>query len=192
MSDNQNVSDKKENKTVFLIIIIILLAAIVALGAYILIILTEDERKPAEPSAPSDYMGADGKLNYDQAAIAIDEEQLQKEVDELFQKVEDGYVSLSHKNLAISNDGVNFECYVANNIDNKYDIYLNIYKDYSAQEQLLLTGLIPPGSGIDHFTSEIKLDPGQYKALLVITQVEEDHATLHGDQLFLALDLVVS
>lgn len=195
MADNQVVKkDEKKNNNKLLIIIIILLAAIVALGAVALIILTEDERNPA-PAQVVDPVAdhvSNGKIQYDNAAIVLDEDQLQKEVDELFQKVEDGYISLSHKNVAVSNDGQHFECYILNNIDNKYDMYFNIYKDYEAQEQLLLTGLIPPGSGIDHFTSEIKLDPGQYQALLVITQVEDDHETLHGDQLFLALNLIVS
>ena len=194
MADNQvvNKDEEKKKNNKFLIIIIILIAAIVALSAVVFIILTEDERNPAQPNVSTPNYMVNGKLEYDNAAIVLDEDQLQKEVDELFQKVEDGYISLSHKNIAVSNDGQHFECYILNNIDNKYDMYFNIYKDYEAQEQLLLTGLIPPGSGIDHFTSEIKLDPGQYQALLVITQVEDDHETLHGDQLFLALNLIVS
>lgn len=193
MAENQAVSKDEEKKknNKFIIIIIILIAAIVALAAAVLIILTEDERTPPPVEPPVNHM-VNGKIEYDNAAIALDPDQLQKEVDELFQKVEDGYISLSHKNVAVSSDGKHFECYILNNIDNKYDMYFNIYKDYDAKEQLLLTGLIPPGSGIDHFTSEIELETGQYQALLVITQVEDDHETLHGDQLFLALNLIVS
>lgn len=192
MADNQaadKVGEKKSNK--FIIIIITLAAAIAALGTAFFIILTEDGRKPVEPKPPVNHM-VNGKIMYDEDAINLDPDQLQQEADKTFKKVEEGYISLSHKNIAVSSDGVNFECYILNNIDNKYDMYFNIYKDYEAKEQLLLTGLIPPGSGINHFSSEIRLDPGQYQALLVITQVEDDHETLHGDQLFLALTLIVS
>lgn len=190
MADNQVVNkDEEKKKNKFVIIIIILIAAIVALSAVVFIILTG---KLNEPDASTPNYMVNGKIEYDNSAIALDPDQLQKEDDELFQKVEEGYISLSHKSVAVSSDGKHFECYILNNIDNKYDMYFNIYKDYSAQEQLLLTGLIPPGSGIDHFTSEIRLDPGQYQALLVITQVEEDRETLHGDQLFLSLSLIVS
>ena len=194
MAENQVVNkDEKKNNNKLLIIIIILLAAIVALGAVALIVLTEDERNPAPAQVVdpvADHL-VNGKIEYDKAAIVLDEDQLQKELDELFKKVEDGYVSLSHKNVAESDDGEHFACYVLNNIDNNYDIYVNIYKDYSAQEQIMLSGLIPPGSGLDHFTSEIKLDPGQYEALLVITQVEDDHETIRDNQLLLAISLVV-
>lgn len=187
MAANEAVAVKNKKKKFLIIAVIILAAVAVGLGTVIIILLTENERNP---SPPDNYL-VDGKLTYDNAAIVLDPNQFQQEVDKLFQEVEDGYISLSHKNVAYSSDGVNFECYIQNNIDNKYDMFLNIYKDKTAQEQLLLSGLIPPGQGIDHFTSEIKLDPGEYKALLVITQVEDDHATLHGDQLFLILDLVV-
>lgn len=189
MAANKAVSiDKDKKKKVFIAVIIIMAVVIIGLVTAVLIVLTEEERNP---SPPYSYL-VDGKLNYDNAAIVLDPgDQLQQEIDKVFQEVQDGYISLSHKNVAYSSDGVNFECYIQNNIDNKYDLFLNIYKDSSAQEQLLLSGLIPPGQGIDHFISEIRLDPGEYKALLVITQVEDDHATLHGDQLFLTLDLVV-
>ncbi|MDE6725402.1 MAG: hypothetical protein K2J79_07330, partial [Ruminiclostridium sp.] len=133
-----------------------------------------------------------GKLNYDEGAIILDPDELQQKVDELYQKVEDGYISISHKNQAISYDGEYFECYIQNGIENKYDMFINIYKDNTAQEQLLLTGLIRPGEGIDHFKSEIKLKPGKYEALLVITQVEDDHETIRDAQLFLALHLTVT
>lgn len=187
MAANEAVTTNKKKK-IFIAVIIILAVVIIGLVTAVLIILTEEERNP---SPPDSYL-VDGKLNYDDAAIVLDpDDQFQQEVDKIFQEVQDGYISLSHKNVAYSSDGVNFECYIQNNIDNKYDLFLNIYKDSTAQEQLLLSGLIPPGQGIDHFKSEIKLDPGEYKALLVITQVEDDHATLHGDQLFLTLDLVV-
>lgn len=188
MAANEAVTvEKNKKKKILITAAIILAVAAVGLGIAILIIITEGE---GNPDPPASYL-VDGKLGYDSAAIILDPNGFQQDADRLSQEVQDGYISLSHKGVAYSSDGVNFECYIQNNIDNKYDMFLNIYKDSSAQEQLLLSGLIPPGQGIDHFTSEIGLDPGEYKALLVITQVEDDHATLHGNQLFLTIDLIV-
>lgn len=190
MSAKTEKKEKEENKKLIAIIIIVLGITILALGTILLIVLLNE--KDEAPYDPIKNNMVDGKLKYDEAAIVLDPDELEKEVNDLFQKTEEGYITLSHKNIAVSNDGENFECYIMNSIENKYDLYINIYKDNTAQEQLLLTGLIAPGKGIDHFKSEIKLDPGNYKALLVLTQVEDDHETLHGSQLFLALDLIVN
>lgn len=147
-----------------------------------------DEREPYDPV--SEHM-SNGVLKYDEAAVALDEDDFQKQIDEMMEKVEDGYISIAHKSQAVSTDGENFECYIENGIDNNYDMYINIYKDTTAQEQILLTGLIPPGKGISSFKSEIKLEKGIYHALLVITQVEDDHETIRDNQLLLTYDLVV-
>lgn len=132
----------------------------------------------------------DGKLMYDANVVAIDEDSLQQQVDEMFKKAEEGTMTLEFKNTAMSDDGIHFNCSINNAVENNYDMYINIYKDDTCQEQLLLTGLIPPGAGIRSFESEIQLDPGNYEALLVLTQVEDDHATLHA-QLSVVLNLVV-
>lgn len=198
MAENKTTPAKdegSEKKKKFLIIIIIFLAVIVALlGVAVVFILNgNSEKAPGnEPAATYKYLGDDGKLKYDEGAIVLDPDELQQKLDEMIKKVEDGYISISHKNQAISHDGEYFECFIQNGIENKYDMFINIYKDNTAEEQLLLTGLIPPGQGIDHFRSEIKLKPGNYEALLVITQVEDDHETLRDNQLFLALHLTVT
>ena len=191
---NNNVAvvdqeEEKKKKKKFLIIIIFIMAAVILLlgGAVVMLLMGDSEKIPDQPTHIEN-----GKLQYDEGAFAFDQNELQNKVDEMFQKVEEGYISISHKNQAVSNDGEYFECYIQNGIENKYDMFINIYKDNSAEEQLLLTGLIRPGEGIDHFKSEIKLKPGQYEALLVITQVEDDHETLHGSQLFLTLHLTVT
>ncbi|MCM1299883.1 MAG: hypothetical protein NC203_08485 [Firmicutes bacterium] len=194
MAENIKQKDEKKEKKKFIIIIIIGIIIIILLTlALIFVIMKENQEKENyNPPNPAEEHIKDGKLQYDSAAIILDQDELQQAFNELYEKVEDGYISLTHKNQAFSSDGRTFSCYIQNNIDNNYDFYINIYKDQSAQEQLYLSGLIPPGSGIDHFDSQIKLDPGTYDALLVITQVEDDHETIRDGQLFLALHLTVS
>lgn len=183
-------SDNKKKKKYTVIVITALGICIVTLSAVLIALFLNGKNDfPYDPIR--DNM-TDGKLKYDSAAIVLDSDELQQEAEKLLEKTEEGYISLTHKNTAVSSDGENFECYIVNGSENDYDMYVNIYTDNTAREQVLLTGLIPPGSGLEHFHSEIKLEPGSYEGLLVITQVEEDHMTIHGGQLFLALKLVVN
>lgn len=177
------------NRKKLLIIVIISAAALILSGiAAVLLIIGNYEKSPNNPSGvDTQKYFEDGKLKYDDGAVVLGTDN----PNQILEEIQEGYLSLSHKTQAVSSDGENFECYILNGIENKYDFFINIYKDKTAEEQLLLTGLIPPGSGIDHFKSEIKLEPGEYEALLVITQVEDDHETLRGNQLFLALHLIV-
>lgn len=185
--DTLKKSDEEKKK--LLITIIIAAAVIVLLSGLVVGILIENASNSDNPSDTLKYL-EDGKLKYDDGAVVLDRDS-QQGISELYQKIEDGYISLAHKNQAYSADGESFECYINNNADNKYDIYVTVYNNQSAEEMLYISGLIPPGSGIDHFKSEVKLGSGAYDALLVITQVEEDHETIHGGQLFLAIRLTV-
>lgn len=187
MSEN---TKKGQNRK--LTILFIVLGAVIAAAVAVLIIVLLQKGSQSGSLDPINENVSDGRLTYDKAAVAMDQEQLQSQVDEAFDEVRDGYIRIRHKSEAVSADGKSFECYIENVEANKYDVYFNIYKDNTAKEQILLTGLIPPGSGLESFRSDIKLEPGTYEALLVITQVEEDHVTIHGGQLFLALDLVVN
>lgn len=183
-------TDNKKTKKGAVIVITVMAICLLTLSVVLIVLFFNG--KIDLPYDPIRDNMTDGKLKYDSAAIVLDSDELRQEAEKLLEKTEEGYISLTHKNTAVSSDGENFECYIVNGAENEYDIYVNIYTDNTAQEQVLLTGLIPPGSGLEHFRSEIRLEPGSYEGLLVITQVEEDHMTIHGGQLFLALKLVVN
>lgn len=184
--ENNKGKNKGKNKALPKILIPVV-SAVLILAITAGIILVTKLNGGNTPSETLKYL-ENGKLKYDDNAVVLNpDEQQNGDIKE----VDDGLISLSHKNQAFSSDGKNFDCFIKNNVDNKYDLYIAIYKDQTAKEQLYLSGLIPPGSGLDKFTSEIKLDNGEYNALLVVTQVEEDHATIHGGQLFLSLHLKV-
>jgi hypothetical protein len=130
-------------------------------------------------------------LSYAEGVVALDEDTLQSQVDAMMKQAEEGTMTLEFKNTAYSSDGINFTCSVGNAIENKYDMYINIYTDDTLEDEILLTGLIPPGTGIESFESEIQLDPGDYETVMVLTQVSDDHTAIVG-QLSVVLNLVVS
>lgn len=173
---SEQAVNKNSNK---LIVVIILVAAVIITGLAVVIILLLGKEEEA-PFDPIESNFADGQILYQQKGmIILDEEDLQAAYDEAVKKTKEGYITLSFNNYAVSDDGKNFECYLGNAAENTYDIYFDMYRDSSLSERIMLTGLIPPGSGIDTFESLIELDPGTYEAVLILTQVEDDHSTIH-------------
>ena len=179
----ENKDSKSKIIIIVLIIVIVLLVAGVGVGAIFIINNGKDADKPAETTALSDSAEPAGSsnpliLDYDAAAVALDEDSLSKAVEELREKAQSGYVNLKFKNLATSDDGIHFQCYLGNSDGNIYDMFFNIYKDATLSEQIYLSGLVSPGNVIESFDSEIKLDPGEYSAIIMFTSVSDDHTTM--------------
>lgn len=170
---SEQVAEKKNNKQLLIIIIIIAAVLIIAGLVTVIVLLLNKDEKPNQVDQPTG-----GLINYQPGVIGVDVESFQEKFDQAVRDMQNSSIGLVFNNYAISNDGVNFKCYIGNAEGNTKDMYFNIYKDTSFSEQILLTGLIPPGSGIDTFESEIDLDPGTYEAVLVLTQVDDDHSTL--------------
>lgn len=177
------VDKKKNNKNLIITISVIGVAIIAALVVFIVMLLNKDsaleQDKPQNAGVP-----------YEPGVIAINQEDLQSAFDEAVKKTKDGYITLNFDNKAESNNGKDFTCYLGNSKENKYDLFFNLYLDSTFQQQVLLTGLVPPGSGINKFTSEFEIAPGTYEAVLVLSQVEDDHTTIHS-QTSVQLNLVV-
>ena len=123
--------------------------------------------------------------------VVEDPEALQKLVDDMYQKAAEGTIALEYKNEAFSADGKTFSCYIANSVDNRYDMYVQIFADQELTDQLLLTGLIRPGSAFDNIELEHALDAGTHRVYVAFTQVEDDLATIHA-QVFVTMDFTVS
>lgn len=176
---------QKSSKTVviLLLIIIVLLLAGIALAVMYFI---KDKDGGGEETVTQNT----GIVQYEQNGIvALDEDNLRELMEDLQNKAGNN-ISLKYQTGAYSTDGTHFSCYIGNSGANEYDMYAAIYIDKDLTEQVLLTGLIPPGSGIEEFDSEIALEPGTYEAVLVLTQVEDDHSTIHA-QTMVTLDLNV-
>lgn len=172
MSEQVAQKKGKDNKKFIIIIASVAFVVIATLVVVIVLLLNKDE-KPNQNDKPSG-----GLIDYQPGVIGVDVESFQEKFDQAVKDMQNSSIGLVFNNYAISDDGVNFKCYIGNAEGNTKDMYFNIYKDTSFSEQILLTGLIPPGSGIDTFESEIDLDPGTYEAVLVLTQVDDDHSTL--------------
>lgn len=177
--------EKKDSKSkiiiVLLIVVIVLLVAGVGVGLFFVLgNNTENNSQPDITKATLANVESNSVpvLDYDGSAVGLDQESLQQAYDELQKRAEDGYVNLSYKNEAHSNDGVNFACYLENPLGNKFDMFFNIYKDTTLEEQVYLSGLVAPGSAIENFQSEIKLDPGEYQAIIIFTSVDETHTNM--------------
>ncbi len=132
------------------------------------------------------------KIGYaDGVTVVDDPDALQKAVDEMYEKVADGNIALEYRGEATSEDGENFSCYIANSLNNSYDMYLQIFADEALTDQLLLTGLIRPGSAFDNLTLEHPLESGNHTVYVAFTQVEEDLETIHA-QVIVTMEFQVS
>ncbi|MBD5081344.1 MAG: hypothetical protein HDT44_06215 [Ruminococcaceae bacterium] len=165
-------AEKKKNKTLLIVIIVLAVLIIAGLTTVIVLLLNKDD-KPIQ-----DNNNNGGLIDYQPGVIGVNVDDFQAEFDQAVKDMQNSSIGIIFNNYAVSEDGKNFKCYLGNAEGNGKDIYFNIYKDISFSEQILLTGLIPPGSGIDTFESEIDLDPGQYEAVLVLTKVDDDHSTI--------------
>ena len=184
---SENVQEKQKSSKLVIILLIVLIVLILA-GIVTAIVLfgkqnNDDSSAEGEPAVTIGYEG--------NGVVALDEGEFVKTMEEMIRQAEEGMVDLRYKNTAESDDGVNFICYIGNSENNIHDMYFNIYLNDDFEQQILLTGLVPPGAMIETFESEIPLDPGEYSATLVFSQVGEDHASMLG-QVLVTITLVVN
>lgn len=175
---SEKVRDKKNSKLVIILMVVIIVLLIAGIVTAIVLFgkQSDDGGSSAESedeTEPAVTIGYEGN-----GIVALSEDELKAQWERMMKEAEEGMVDLEYKNQAVSTDGVNFSCKIGNSISNKYDMYAGIYLDDALTEQVVLTGLVPPGSEISSFKSDIPLDPGEYRAILVYTQVDDDHATI--------------
>ena len=164
-----------------LVVVILLLIA--------LLFMRSCQPEPAVTDVPDE---GTPMIGYAEGTTVVeDPDALQKAVDAMVEAAAEGGVTLEYKNDAFSSDGENFACYIANAVENKYDMYIQIFADAELTDQLLLTGLIRPGTAFDTIQLEHALDPGTHTVYVAFTQVEEDLDTIHA-QVMVTMDFTVS
>lgn len=181
---SENVQEKKSSKAIIILLIIIILLLI---GGGVTALLYFNKNSGEDIDTPQET--GLGLVHYDGAAVVLDEEEMGDQFQKLVEEANSG-IALQFKNIAHSYDGTHFSCKIGNPEYSSYDVYYGIYLDETFQDQVLLTGLFPPGTAIEEFDSDIPFEPGEYKVVLVLTQVEDDHSTFHA-QSFVNLNLIV-
>jgi len=177
--------EKKDSKSkVIIIVLIIVIVLMIGGGVTAFLLLSNGSNtgngEPAittQAQETAETTKNPLKLDYDDAAVALDEDSLQKQFEEL-QKNAEGNISLEYKNYAISKDGKEFECYLANSELNTEDMFIAIFTDASMEEQVYLSGLLRPGTVIENFTSEINVEKGEHSFVVMFTSVSDDHETM--------------
>jgi hypothetical protein len=165
--------EKSNKKSVILIIVIILLLAVIGVLVWMVI----HPKTVVEESVTTESSGESDEIAYDTGVVAVDEESLQKAVDDMMAK--SGTMALDMKVSATSDDGTNFQCNIANSSRNSFDMYMILYLD-ETQEEIYRSGLIPVGKKIDHFATSRPLEAGSHDCTLTYVQVEDDHKTTHA------------
>lgn len=158
----------------------VIVAAVVGVGAFVA------TREPPEDNT--------SMIGYADATVFLDEASLQAAMDDAMRNAADSSVALRYKNNAFSNDGINFECYLANSSGNLYDAFFAIYADAEMTDQVFLSKLVRPGSGFEEITLDHALDPGLNTVYVVVTLVdtEEDGTQVIKSQVIHTMDFNVS
>ena len=184
--DKEDLTKKvKRQKTIIILLVIIIIILIICKIIIIIHCVTNHTQTTSGISGISSVIVPEDvkdnnplRLKHEGGAMAIDETSLQDLVDDLL-KTPPGYISLNFRNTAISKDGEHFDCFIANDPSNNFDVFLTLYSDATRTDQLYLSGLISPGEAIYTFRTERTLDYGMYdQCVLVISEVSEDGTQL--------------
>lgn len=164
--------DAKQRRIILPLVGIIGVLCIVVVA----LVVTMQNRNTPEPAADDG-----GVIGYaDGVTVVDDESALQAAVDKMLEDADKEMVA-SYQNQAVSDDGKTFTCYIANSEYNEYDMFIALYTDLSGDaEPLYLSGLMRPGEAFREITLDEALDKGTHDVYLVMTQVEDDHSTIHG------------
>ena len=133
-------------------------------------------------------------IGYAEEGVTVveDPQELTKALLQAIENAENSAIALEYKNEAFSKDGVNFDCYIANSLENKYDMFIQIFADETFQDELFLSQLIRPGQAFETLTLNHELPSGLTRVYVAMTQVE----TVKGEQFvhaqtFITMDFTV-
>ena len=132
--------------------------------------------KKEEPTEePENANGGGFRIGYADEGVMVteDDNAMQRAYDEMKRAAEEGYMSLSYKESAYSENGLDFQCYIANADRNKYDMFIAIYGDEEFTDELYLSQLLRPGTAFNSITLNHALEPGTHTVYVAYTQIEE-------------------
>lgn len=162
----QNDGSKKvDSKTICILVLIGVILVGVIVGICIFCFGNKKEKQQETTTVNSKY----------DSNIILDKDDVNKSSE----TVENGQMSLEMKNVAISKDGINFNCYLCNAKENKFDIFITI-QDYDTGAELFRSGVMPVGSRIEKMKFNKELEEGEYSTVITFHQLESDGETEHA------------
>jgi hypothetical protein len=180
--------EQKRKASPLVLVLVIIIVVLVAAGAVLLLGKFGEQ----EPEAETLGDNQTPLIGYQEGLTVVDDpDALQSAVKQMQEDAADPGIPLNYNNVATSEDGKTFECYIANPADDRYDMYIQIFSDPEFKNQLYLSGLIPPGNAMTSLTTEKALPAGSNTVYVAFSQVEEDHATIHG-QIIVTMEFVVA
>ena len=88
-------------------------------------------------------------------------------------------INLLYNFQAFSVDGVGFNCVLANDAGNRYNMYVDIFADVEGTDRLYMSGLLEPGSGLTRVELNRELPVGTNTVYVAFNQVDTDE---NGEQ----------
>jgi len=176
----------KSKKGILILIVIIILILLLIIGGLIWYISTVLKK---DPMSVENTDKSQGKIGYEATVIVDNPDALQDAVDGLIEQAAEGTMTLEMKTEAVSADGLNFKCQLGNAQENRYEMFMVIYRD-DTQEEIYRSGLLPIGTHIESFTTNKPIDEGVYEGTIVYNQVEDDQETIHS-QVNIGITLMV-
>lgn len=88
-------------------------------------------------------------------------------------------INLKYNYQAFSKDGINFTGLLANDPGNEYDMFVDIFADAGATDRIYLSGLLPPGTGLQSIELNRALPVGTNTVYVAFNQVDFDE---NGEQ----------
>jgi hypothetical protein len=126
-------------------------------------------------------------LDYATTGVSVvsDEDDFQKAYDEAVKNAQEGMISLDFRNEAHSTDGTHFDCYLANSVNNLYDMCVIISAEDNLDDHLFVSQLIPPGYAFNEVDLSRPLESGVHQLTVAFTQiaVENDEQVIKGQTL---------
>jgi hypothetical protein len=119
-------------------------------------------------------------IGYAEEGVTVveDPDALARAFQEAAENAQNSRIALEYKNDAYSEDGINFSCYIANSLNNQYDMFIQIFADAAYQDEVFLSQLIRPGQAFETLTLNHELPKGDTRCYVAFTQVE----TVDGEQ----------
>lgn len=158
-------------------LLIPVLTALVAAGAMFIVMNRNNAETVTQGSGEVDQGNSliVGYATEGVTPVTSDPAEFSKAVDEVFREAEARKgMALKYQYDAISTDGVNFRCLLANSSDNDDDMFIAIYTDSTFQDQLFLSELLKPGTAFEKITLDRPLEKGTHNVVAAFTLVRTD------------------